>query len=44
MTLPGRRGFWNAAALCTAGTVLVFVLVYWAVYALTARTYCKIIS
>ena len=31
-------------ALCTAGTVLVFVLVYWAVYALTARTYYKIIS
>lgn len=31
-------------ALCTLGTVLVFFLVYGAVYLLTARTYYKIVS
>ena len=31
-------------ALCTLGTVLVFFLVYGAVYLLTARTYYKIVE
>ena len=31
-------------ALCTLGTVLVFFLVYGAVYLITARTYYKIVS
>ena len=31
-------------ALCTLGTLLVFFLVYGAVYLLTARTYYKIVE
>jgi putative ABC transport system permease protein len=31
-------------AICTAGTILLFALVYGAVYALTARAYYKIVS
>ncbi|MCI9432376.1 MAG: hypothetical protein HFF70_08110, partial [Oscillospiraceae bacterium] len=31
-------------ALCTLGTVLVFFIAYGVVYALTARTYYKIVE
>lgn len=35
---------WKLAALCTLATFAVFALLYAAVYALTARTYYKIVS
>jgi len=31
-------------ALCTLGTVLLFALIYWAVYMLTAKVYYRIVS
>jgi len=34
----------TVTALCTAGTLLVFCLVYGGVYLLTARTYYKIVK
>lgn len=43
LSLFAIRGV-TVAALCTAGTVLVFCLVYGAVYLLTARTYYKIVK